>query len=67
MKYLLTPEELQRLQLQMQNPQKRLEILLYVKNIIDEFETWYAQNEYKKESEEKDATLLARLKKFLIT
>jgi hypothetical protein len=67
MQYLLSVEELQNLQKQLQDPQKRLDILAYIQNLIDDFEHLYSQDQYKRESDQKDASLLARLKHFLTT
>lgn len=62
---LLTKEEFQKLQKQMEDPQKRLDILLYLSSIIDEFEDWYKMEEYKKQVHKKESSMIARLMKFL--
>lgn len=62
---LLTKEEFEKLQKQMEDPQKRLDILLYLNSIIEEFEDWYKLEEHKKEVQKKDNSMIARLMKFL--
>lgn len=62
---LLSPQELEQLQRQMRDPQKRLSALQFINTLIDDFERSFAQDQYKKQVEQKDASLLVRLKKFL--
>jgi hypothetical protein len=66
MNSLLTKEEFEKLQKQMEDPQKRLDILLYLSSIIDEFEDWYKMEKYKEQVQKKDNSMIARLMKFLM-